>query len=160
MVLREGWRFGGRLFCKRGHRASAQQESLHEEIPHDVSHICVRDEGGLAQISFPFPVFLLEDVAFPLFATQNLAGASHFKALGDGRSGFGLTSFASHGSGVLGGGGSNARFFVRDPKVFLGTVKFLTEGQKVVGLRKKAKRAKAGLRTGGRGLREWPCELR
>ena len=106
------------MFCKRGHRASARQESLHEKISHDVLHIRVGDESGLPQISFPFPVFLLKDVAFTLFATQNLAGASHFKALGDGRSGFGLTSFASHGSGVLGGGGSNARFFVKDTEVF------------------------------------------
>lgn len=106
------------MFCKRGHRASTRQESLHEKISHDVLHICFGDEGCLPQISFPFPVFLLKDVAFTLFATQNLAGASHFKALGDGRSGFGLTSFASHGSGVLGSARSIARFFVKDPEVF------------------------------------------
>jgi len=50
-------------------------------------------------------------VTFALFAEQNLTGASYFKAFGDGRSGFGLASFAGHGSGVLGGEGGNARFF-------------------------------------------------
>ncbi|MGC6466111.1 MAG: hypothetical protein ACON38_00215 [Akkermansiaceae bacterium] len=51
-------------------------------------------------------------MAFTLFAAQNLTRASHFKALGDGRSGFGLASFAGHGSGVLGADRANARFFV------------------------------------------------
>ena len=60
----------------------------HEEVPLHVFDIGVGDEGRFPQISFPFPVFLLKDVAFALFATQNLTGASHFEALGDGRSGF------------------------------------------------------------------------
>jgi hypothetical protein len=57
-------------------------------------------------------------VTFALFAAQNLTGASHFKALGDGRSGFGLASFAGHGSGFLGLAGPNARFFVKLMRVF------------------------------------------
>ena len=52
-------------------------------------------------------------MTFALFAAQNLTGASHFKALGDGRSGFGLASFAGHGSGVLGLAVPIARFFVK-----------------------------------------------
>ena len=51
-------------------------------------------------------------MTFALFAAQNLTGTSHFKALGDGRSGFGLASFAGHRTRVLGSGGPNARFFV------------------------------------------------
>ena len=51
-------------------------------------------------------------MTFALFAAQNLTGTSHFKALGDGRSGFGLASFAGHWTGVLRLGGLIARFFV------------------------------------------------
>ena len=86
---------------------------LHEKISLHVRHICVGDKRRFTQHSFPFPAFLLEDVTFALFAAQNLTGASHFKALGDGRSGFGLASFAGHGSGVLGLAVPNARFFVK-----------------------------------------------
>lgn len=58
-------------------------------------------------------------MTFALFAAQNLTGASHFKALGDGRSGFGLASFAGHGSGFLGLAGPNARFFCEADEGFL-----------------------------------------
>lgn len=110
----EGWLSRGRPFCRRGHRARIHGKTLlHEKIPLHVRNICVGDKRRFTQHSFPFPVFLLEDVTFALFAAQNLTGASHFKALGDGRSGFGLASFAGHGSGVLGLAVPNARFFVK-----------------------------------------------
>ena len=85
---------------------------LHEKISLHIPNICGGNKRRFPQISFPFPVFLLEDVTFALFTAQNLTGTSHFKAFGDGRSGFGLASFAGHWTGVLCSGEPNARFFV------------------------------------------------
>lgn len=90
---------------------------LHEKISLHICNICVRDKCCFPQHSFPFPVFLLKDVTFTLFAAQNLTGASYFKAFGDGRSGFGLASFAGHGSGFLGWLEPIARFFAHLVKI-------------------------------------------
>ena len=87
---------------------------LHEKTLLHTSYISVRNKCHLPQLSFPFPAFLLEDVTFALFTTQKLTGASHFKALGDGRSGFRLTSFAGHWAAFLVGKGPIARINQQD----------------------------------------------
>jgi len=70
-------------------RAGASSVRLtKEKIPLHVLNICIGNKSRFPQISFPFPVFFLKNVAFALFTAQNLTGASHFKAFGDGRSGF------------------------------------------------------------------------
>jgi hypothetical protein len=59
-----------------------------KKVSFHVLDVCIGNESRFPQISFPFPVFLLKNVTFALFAAQNLTGASHFKAFGYGRSGF------------------------------------------------------------------------
>ena len=59
-----------------------------KKVPLHVLDVCIRNESRFPQISFPFPVFLLENVTFALFSAENLTSASHFKAFGYGRSGF------------------------------------------------------------------------
>jgi len=59
-----------------------------KKVSFHVLDVCIGNESRSPQISFPFPVFLLENVTFALFAAQNLTGASHSKALGYGRSSF------------------------------------------------------------------------
>lgn len=100
--LQQSHSFGGPFRKKRqavwrsGRLGTGVDRLLHEETSLHTRCISVRNKRHLPQLSFPFPAFLLEDVAFALLTTQKLTGASHFKALGDGGSGFRLTSFAGH----------------------------------------------------------------
>jgi hypothetical protein len=43
--------------------------------------IGLRDECRFAKITLPLPAFILEEVAFALFATQHLTCAGHFDPL-------------------------------------------------------------------------------
>lgn len=77
--------YGGRPFGGRGSSVAGLAE---KKVLLHCLDVCVGDKCRFPEISFPFPVFLLENVTLTLLTAQNFTGASHFEALGDGRSGF------------------------------------------------------------------------
>lgn len=68
----------------------------------DIFDVSGGNEGCLTEGAFALAAFALQQVAFSLFTTKYLPGASDFEALGDGLPCFCFSSDSWHGAGKLG----------------------------------------------------------
>jgi len=70
---------------------------VERKVLFDISDVSGGNKGCLTESAFALAALALQQVAFSLFATQDLPGASDFEALGDGLPCFCFSSYSWHG---------------------------------------------------------------